>query len=147
MFDVKTIKPGQRITVKYFSPVTWARKTNNPFVCHTVEKSSTVSFSACGNETYANQMAKHGQELSGKPSWHRPADEIAPCAHIHKERGTVYLAGVNHNTVESQYYIDGRLATDEEKMAIKEWIKTSNQERGIDFRLWTIEKLENAILE
>ena len=142
---VSEIKAGQRITVKYSTPVAWARKTGNPFLGQDVVKESTVAFTAAGAETYERQMEKQGRELSGKPCWHRPATGQGPCVREHAGNGTTYLAGINHNKVSSRYFVNGAPASPEQVKEILSWTKPSNEgERGTDFRLWTIEKLANA---
>jgi hypothetical protein len=147
MLDIRAIKAGQRVTVHYVSPVTWARKTDNPFLDVEVTKESSVAFTAAGAETYENQMERQGKEMSGKPCWHRAAPEIGACVRVHREKGTAYLAGVNHDSNGSQYLISGRPATSDEVTEIRAWLKVSPEtDRGIDFRLWTLEKLQNAVL-
>jgi hypothetical protein len=147
MFNIATVKPGQRVTVRYASPVTWARKTDNPFLDLDVAREMTVAFTAAGEETYHNMADKLGHETSGKPSWHMPAPEVGPCVRKHRGNGALYLAGINHDTVCAQLTIGGKPVSPEEETAIRAFLRQSEErERGIDFRVWTVEKLQNATI-
>ena len=145
MIDIRIVKPGQRVTVKYASPVTWARVTDNPYVDLDVAREMTVAFTAAGEETYHNMSDKLGHVSSGKPNWHIPAPELGLCVRKHKNNGNIYLAGINHDTVCAQFTIGGKPVTPEEETAIRSFLRVSEErERGIDFRVWTVEKLQNA---
>lgn len=145
MFNITTVKPGQRVTVRYSSPVTWARKTGNPYIDLDVQREMTVAFTACGEDTYHNMAERLGHETSGKPSWHTSAPEVGPCVRKHRGNGALYLAGINHDTVSAQLLIGGRPVSEEEASAIRSFLRTSEErERGLDFRVWTCDKLTNA---
>lgn len=147
MFNISTVKPGQRVTVCYASPVTWGRKTDNPFVDMDVQREMTVAFTAAGHETYHNMAEKHGHETSGRQPWFDWTPTIGPCVVSHRTKGTVYLAGVNHDTVSAQFLIGGKLATAEESEQIRSFLRASEErERGLDFRVWTVDKLTNATI-
>ena len=147
MFNVSTIKPGQRITVHYSSEPSWARKTNNPFL-GIVEKFVSVSFTAAGAETYEHQLEKRGDSLTGKPCWHTTAPEIGPCIRVHRQDPSkVYVAGINHNFSPTLWLVNGQQATSYQVNEINQWLRHTEIERGLDFRLWTVEKLENAVIE
>lgn len=148
MLNIATVKPGQRVTVKYAASVDWARKTGNPFVDLEVQRNMTVAFTAAGVETYDNMLARSGKESSGKGSWHTPALEIGPCVRKHKGNGNLYLAGINHDTVDCQFLIGGKPAAPAEVEQIRSFLKPSqDRERGEDFRVWTVDKLTNAVAE
>lgn len=66
MFNIASVQPGQRVTVRYVSPVSWARTTDNPFVDMDVTRAMTVAFTAAGPDTYSNMAERKGHELSGK---------------------------------------------------------------------------------
>ena len=147
MLDISKVRPGQRITVKYSSPVTWARKTDNPYMDLAVERQLTVAFTAAGAETYANKANALGHETSGKTSWHCPAPEVGPCIRKHASKGGVYLAGINHDTIMAQFTIGGAPVSHAEELAIRSFLRASEErERGLDFRLWTVDKLANAFV-
>ena len=123
MLDTRTVRAGQRVTVKYASAVEWGKVTNNPFRDLDVTRAMVVSFTACGADTYSNMCAKLD----------------------HKDKGTIYLTGINHDTVSAQFLIGGIPATDEQMVEIRAWLRPSREvERGLDFRLWTVDKLANA---
>ena len=148
MLNIKTVKAGQRITVLYASEVTWARKTDNPFLDLEVTKESTVAFTACNHDTYSRMSERLGHEKSGKAPWFVWAGEVGACVVKHPAKGSLYLAGVNHDTVSSRYLVGGKLATPEETASIREWIRTNEErERGLDFRVWGVDKLANACEE
>jgi hypothetical protein len=145
MLNIANVKPGHRVTVKYAAPVDWGRTTDNYFLDMEVTRAMTVSFTAAGADTYDNMMAKQGKVTSGKGTWHAPAKDIGPCVRKHKGNGTLYLAGINHDTVACTYYIGGNPATSEELIAIKSFLKPHQErDRGVDFRVWTVDKLCNA---
>ena len=145
MLDTRTVRAGQRVTVKYASAVEWGKVTNNPFRDLDVTRAMVVSFTACGADTYSNMCAKLDHEKSGKPSWHCPAPEVGDCVRVHKDKGTIYLTGINHDTVSAQFLIGGIPATNEQTAEIRAWLRPSREvERGLDFRLWTVDKLANA---
>lgn len=148
MFNIKSVQPGQRVTVRYQSPVTWARTTSNPYVDMDVTRAMTVAFTAAGPETYSRMSEKLGHETSGKPTWHMPATDIGPCVRMHKGNGSLYLAGINHDTIEAKFFIGGKEATAHEAEEIRTFLRESQErERGLDFRVWTTDKLTNATLE
>ena len=145
MFNISAVQPGQRVTVRYSSPVTWARKTGNPYVDLDVTRKKTVAFTACGEETYSNMADRLGHETSGKPTWHMPAPAVGPCVRQHRGNGELYVAGINHDTVSSQFLIGGRPVTEEEERDIRTFLRESQErERGLDFCVWTCAKLNNA---
>lgn len=149
MFNISEIRPGNRITVSYVSPVTWARVKNNPYRDTEVTKAVKAAFTAAGAETYERQMEKHGKIMSGAPSWHVPALEIGPCVRKHaKDASRLYLAGINHDYLQSSFYVNGTPATPEQTAEIREWTDKNRPERmrGEDFQVWTVDKLQNATL-
>lgn len=147
MFNISEVKPGQRVTVCYASPVDWAKKTGNPFIDLEVSRTMTVAFTAAGPETYDNMLAREGKESSGKGSWHTPALEVGPCVRKHKGNGNLYLAGINHDTVACQFTIGGKPASESEVAQVRGFMKPSqDRERGLDFRVWTVDKLANAVV-
>lgn len=147
MFNISSVKPGQRVTVRYSSPVTWARKTGNPFLDLDVTREMTVAFTAAGEETYHNMADKLGHETSGKRPWFDWSPSVGPCVVTHREKGTPYLAAVNHDTVSAQFLIGGKPVSEAEEQQIRSFLKQSEErERGLDFRVWTCDKLLNATL-
>jgi hypothetical protein len=133
--------------VRYDSPVDWARTTDNPFVDMNVERKMTVAFTAAGAETYTNMADRKGHELSGKAPWHTPAPEVGPCVRKHKKNGTLYLAGINHDTVVAGFTIDGVPVAPDVDAQIRSFLRAPQErERGLDFRVWTLEKLVNAVI-
>ena len=147
MINITTIQPGQRVTVKYLSPIEWARTTDNPLVDVDVERSMEVGFTAAGAETYGNMAERLGHETSGKPTWHRPAPEVGPCVRAHKSKGTLYLAGINHDTRVAFFTIGGERATPDQETLIRKFMPAPRErERGLDFRVWTLDKLQNAVI-
>jgi len=110
-----------------------------------VERELTVAFTAAGVETYANKAEQLGHETSGKPSWHCPAPEVGPCVRKHASKGGMYLAGINHDTVSAVFTIGGIPVSPTEEIAIRSFLRANEErERGLDFRLWTVDKLANA---
>lgn len=147
MFNINTVKPGQRVTVCYASPVTWARKTGNPFCDLDVTREMTVAFTAAGQDTYRNMAEKKEHETSGKQPWFDWSPNIGPCVVAHRTNGTPYLAAINHDTISARFLIGGRPATDSEEQQIRSFLRESSErERGLDFRVWTCDKLVNATL-
>ena len=147
MIDIATIQPGQRVTVKYLSSVTWARTTDNPFAHVDVVQSMEVSFTAAGAETYSNMADRKDYELSGKPSWHCPAPDVGPCVRKHTKNGKLYLAGINHDTRTAFFTVGGEYATPQQEAIIREFLSApSERERGLDFKVWTLDKLQNAVV-
>jgi hypothetical protein len=148
MFNIATVQPGQRVTVRYASAVTWARTTDNPFVDMDVTRQMVVAFTAAGPDTYHNMADKLDHETSGKPAWHRPEPSLGPCVRVHRTKGTPYLAGINHDTCVAGFFIGGKPVTQSEEAQIRAFLDApSERERGLDFRVWTVEKLQNAVLE
>ena len=146
MIDITSVLPGQRVTVKYLAPIDWARTTDNPFVDLDVKRSMEVSFTAAGKDTYGNMAERKGHEMSGKLPWHRPAPEIGRCVRVHKTKGTQYLAGINHNTRVAFFTIGDELCTPEQEALIRSFMsERKEQERGLDFKVWTLDKLQNAV--
>lgn len=147
MLNINIIQPGQRVTVFYASPVDWARTTDNPYVDMDVQRNMTVAFTAAGAETYSNMAERKGHETSGKPAWHTPAPEVGPCVRKHKGKGTLYLAGINHDTVIAGFTIGGKPVSPETEAEIRSYMRASqDKERGLDFRVWTLDKLTNAVV-
>lgn len=148
MFNIANVKPGQRVTVQYSADIDWGRTTGNPFVDLDVQRTMTVAFTAAGVETYDNMLARSGKQSTGKGSWHTPALDVGPCVRRHKGNGNLYLAGVNHDTIECQFSIGGQPASPAEVEQIRGFLKVSPERvRGEDFRVWTVDKLTNAVAE
>lgn len=67
---------------------------------------------------------------------------------VHKTKGTPYLAGINHDTVIAGFFIGGQPVSPEVEAEIRSFLDApSERERGLDFRVWTADKLVNAVLE
>jgi hypothetical protein len=147
MLNIATIRPGQRVTVRYSAPVTWARTTDNPFVDMLVERNMTVQFTTAGPDTYGNMADKLGHETSGKAPWHVPAPEVGPCVRKHNKTGKLYLSGINHDTVAAVFTIGGVPASGAEATQIRTFLRVREErERGIDFRVWSVDNLQNAVV-
>lgn len=148
MFSINQVKPGQRVSLIYNGPIDWARVTGNPLRLKDVRKAYILSFSAAGAETYENAMENRGGTMSGKPTWHIPAPEVGPCVRKHKsDDSRLYLAGINHIFNQIQFTIDGQKATEKELEIIRQFTERKESNSEVDFRLWSVEKLQNAIVE
>ena len=148
MLNIAKIKAGQRITLSYASPMTWARKTDNRFLDLEVTRELKVAFTACGQETYQRQADKLGHETSGKAPWFEFRPSLGGATVIHPGKGTVYVAGINHDVKASRILIGGREASAEEQAEMKAFLRESvERERGLGFKVWSLDKLENATLE
>jgi len=146
-FNIANVQPGQRVTVKYSAPVKWARTTGNPFVDMEVTREMTVSFTAAGQATYSNMATKHGHEKSGKQPWFDWTPTIGPCVVSHRTNGTPYLAGINHDTCVHRFLVGGQPVSEAEEAHMCKFLRESEERpRGLDFRVWTVDKLQNAIL-
>lgn len=147
MLNISEVLPGQRVTVRYYAPVEWARVTDNPFLDLNVERQMTVAFTAAGVETYNNMADKKGHELSGKTAWHTPATDVGPCVRKHRTKGTLYLAGINHDTEIAGFLIDGKPVSPDVEARIRAFLRPPQErERGLDFKVWTTDKLVNAVI-
>ena len=148
MINLANVRAGQRVTVTYSAPITWARKTGNRFLDLDVQREMTVAFTACGQDTYQRMADKLGHETSGRKPWFEFRPMLGSCTVVHPDKGSVYLAGINHDIRASRILIGGREASPEEFAEIRTFLRDREErERGLDFQVWSLDKLTNSTLE
>lgn len=107
MTDLTTLRPGQRVTLKYsatLKPGKGGFKVSAPFA--TLEKTSEVAGNLAGSESYARKQGE-GYTPSDRPS---PFVRVeGKPAHIlaHKDTGELYVRLVNPTFKPSTYRADG----------------------------------------
>lgn len=107
MIDITTMKPGQRVTLKYsatLKPGKGGFKVSAPF--STLEKTSEVAGNLAGEESYARKQGE-GYTPSDRPS---PFVRVeGKPAHIlaHKGTGELYARLINPTFKPTTYRADG----------------------------------------
>ena len=140
MLDLNTTKIGSRVTVNIVGLAPMKKRGNPLFGC--VMRNHLISGNVAGPESYANKLAKTGEEPTGAGSWFIEACARRPwlLRNAKKLDGKLYVRVVSPSVIRREYLVNGELATPAQLRIIRAFKKASS---GV-FHTYDVENCANV---